>query len=217
MIPPAQFIPVAEETGLIVQIGEWVLRRACAEARAWHDAGHAHLHVAVNCSAQQFQRADFVATVARVLRESGLPAERLDLEITEGVIVHHSEEVMARFEALDGMGVRISIDDFGTGYSSLAYLKRFAIQQLKVDQSFVRDISSDPDDAAIVSAIIAIARSLGLEVIAEGVETAEQLSFLKALGCTRAQGYYFSKPLPAEELTPFLGGWTPKPRKVVGA
>ena len=216
MIPPAQFIPVAEETGLIVPIGEWVLRRACAEARAWHSAGHAQLQVAVNCSAQQFQREDFVRTVASVLRETGLPAGRLDLEITEGVILHHSEEVMARFEALDEMGVRLSIDDFGTGYSSLGYLKRFAIHQLKIDQSFVRDISSDPDDAAIVSAIIAIARSLGLEVIAEGVETSEQLAFLKALGCARAQGYYFSKPLPVGEVTALLGDWTPTPRRAVG-
>jgi diguanylate cyclase (GGDEF)-like protein/PAS domain S-box-containing protein len=214
MIPPAQFIPVAEETGLIAPIGEWVLRHACARARAWHDAGHPRLRVAVNCSAQQFQREDFVGTVVGALRETGLDAEHLDLEITEGVIVRHSEEVMARFEALDAMGVRISIDDFGTGYSSLGYLKRFAIHQLKIDQSFVRDVSSDPDDAAIVSAIIAIAHSLGLEVIAEGVETPEQLAFLKALGCARAQGYYFSQPLPAEEFAQLLAGGKPRARAV---
>ncbi|OGA25661.1 MAG: hypothetical protein A3I02_09620 [Betaproteobacteria bacterium RIFCSPLOWO2_02_FULL_67_26] len=217
MIPPIQFIPVAEETGLIVPIGEWVLRRACSQGRAWHDAGHSQLQVSVNCSAQQFQREDFVATVRRILGETGLPPGRLDLEITESVIVQHSEEVMARFEALDEMDVRISIDDFGTGYSSLSYLKRFAIHQLKIDQSFVRDISSDPDDAAIVSAIIAIAHSLGLDVVAEGVETPEQLAFLKALGCARAQGYYFSKPLPAEEFTQLIRGWGQRARAAVGA
>jgi diguanylate cyclase (GGDEF)-like protein/PAS domain S-box-containing protein len=216
MIPPVQFIPVAEETGLIVPIGEWVLRQACSQARAWHDAGYPHLQVSVNCSAQQFQREDFVGTVGRILRETGVSPGRLDLEITESVIVQHSEEVMARFEALDEMGVRISIDDFGTGYSSLSYLKRFAIHQLKIDQSFVRDISSDPDDAAIVSAIIAIAHSLGLEVVAEGLESPEQLAFLKALGCARAQGYYFSKPLPAQEFAQLIRGWGQRARVAVG-
>ncbi|HUF79709.1 MAG TPA: EAL domain-containing protein, partial [Burkholderiales bacterium] len=217
LVPPNQFIPAAEEAGLILQIGEWVLREACAQARAWHEAGHSLLQVAVNCSAHQFQRESFVETVGRALRETGLPAQRLDLEITESVIIQHSEEVIARFEALDDMGVRISIDDFGTGYSSLSYLKRFAIHQLKIDQSFVRDISSDPDDAAIVSAIIAIAHSLGLQVVAEGVETPEQLAFLKSLGCDAGQGYYFSKPVPAEEFGLLLESRTLGARAVVGA
>ena len=204
LVAPSQFIGAAEETGLIGQIGEWVLREACAQARAWHDAGHAGLQVAVNCSAQQFQRDGFVEAVERVLRDTGLSPPRLDLEITESVIIERSEEVIARFESLDGMGVHISIDDFGTGYSSLSYLKRFAIHQLKIDQSFVRDIGSDPDDAAIVSAIIAIAHSLGLQVVAEGVETAEQLAYLRSLGCDAAQGYYFSKPVPAGEFARLL-------------
>jgi len=152
-----------------------------------------------------------------ILRETGLPASCLELEITESVIVQRSEEVIARFGALDAMGVRISIDDFGTGYSGLSYLKRLAIHQLKIDQSFVRDISSDPDDAAIVSAIIAISHSLGLKVVAEGVETAEQLVFLKSLGCDGAQGYYFSRPVPADEFVRLLEGWNVRMRAAVSA
>ena len=214
MVLPSEFVPAAEETGLIGPIGEWVLREACTQARAWQKAGNPQLQVAVNCSAQQFQREGFVETVGRVLRDTGMPALRLELEITESVIIHHSEEVNARFQALEDMGVRISIDDFGTGYSSLSYLKRLAIHQLKIDQSFVRDISSDPDDAAIVSAIIAIAHSLGLDVVAEGVETDEQLAFLRSLGCDAAQGYFFSKPLPADEFERLLAGWNPQARAV---
>jgi EAL domain-containing protein (putative c-di-GMP-specific phosphodiesterase class I) len=212
LVGPSQFVPAAEETGLIGEIGEWVLREACSQARAWHRAGHSELQVSVNCSAQQFQRESFVEAVRAVLRETGVPAQRLDLEITESVIIQHSEAVIARFQALDDMGVRISIDDFGTGYSSLSYLKRFAIHQLKIDQSFVRDISSDPDDAAIVSAIIAIAHSLGLQVVAEGLEAPEQLAFLRSLGCDVAQGYYFSKPVPAEEFGRLLETWNPTTR-----
>jgi diguanylate cyclase (GGDEF)-like protein/PAS domain S-box-containing protein len=214
MVPPSEFIPASEETGLIGPIGEWVLREACSQARIWHKAGAPQLQVAVNCSAQQFQREGFVETVDHILRETGMPALRLELEITESVIIHHSDEVNARFQALGDMGVRISIDDFGTGYSSLSYLKRLAIHQLKIDQSFVRDISSDPDDAAIVSAIIAIAHSLDLDVVAEGVETSEQLAFLRSLGCDAAQGYLFSKPLPAEEFGRLLVSWNPQARAV---
>ncbi len=212
LVAPTQFIAAAEEIGLIGPIGEWVMREACSRARAWEGAGRPQLRVAVNCSAQQFQREGFVNAVHGILLESGLPAEYLELEITESIIIQRSEEVIARFQALDDMGVRISIDDFGTGYSSLSYLKRLSIHQLKIDQSFVRDISSDPDDAAIVSAIIAIAHSLGLEVVAEGVETAEQLIFLKSLGCDIAQGYYFSKPLPADEFARLLDGWKRRER-----
>jgi diguanylate cyclase (GGDEF)-like protein/PAS domain S-box-containing protein len=214
-VQPSEFVTAAEETGLIGPIGEWVLTRACTQVREWHNAGYPQLRVAVNCSAQQFQREGFVETVRRILRETGLPARCLELEITESVIIQHSQEVMGRFQALEDMGVRISIDDFGIGYSSLSYLKRIAVHQLKIDQSFVRDIHSDPDDAAIVSAIIAIAHSLGLEVVAEGVETAEQLAFLRSLGCDAAQGYYFSRPVPPEELAQLLAGWNPKARVAV--
>ncbi|MGH8633524.1 MAG: putative bifunctional diguanylate cyclase/phosphodiesterase, partial [Burkholderiales bacterium] len=217
MVPPSDFIAAAEESGLIGPLGEWVLRQACTEARAWRDAGHPELQVSVNCSAQQFQREGFVETVDLILSGTGLPASCLELEITESVIVQRSEEVIARLAALDTMGVRISIDDFGTGYSSLSYLKRFAIHQLKIDQSFVRDISSDPDDAAIVSAIIAISHSLGLKVVAEGVETAEQLAFLRSLGCDGAQGYYFSRPVPADEFARLLGTSNLRARAAVGA
>jgi len=217
MVSPSEFIAAAEETGLIGPLGEWVLRQACIEACAWRDAGYPDLQVAVNCSAHQFQREGFVETVDLILRGTGLPASNLELEITESVIVQRSEEVIARFAELDAMGVRISIDDFGTGYSSLSYLKRFAIHQLKIDQSFVRDISSDPDDAAIVSAIIAISHSLGLKVVAEGVETPEQLAFLRSLGCDGAQGYYFSRPVPAEEFTRLLDSWNLRARTRVSA
>jgi EAL domain-containing protein (putative c-di-GMP-specific phosphodiesterase class I) len=154
--------------------------------------------------------------VHRALGDSGFPAARLELELTESVILERSEEVIACFKALDDMGVGISIDDFGTGYSSLSYLKRLAIHQLKIDQSFVRDISSDPEDAAIVSAIIAIAHSLGLQVVAEGVETAEQLAFLRSLGCDMAQGYLFSKPLPADEFAHLLNSWNVQALEAVG-
>ncbi|MEX2240951.1 MAG: EAL domain-containing protein [Burkholderiales bacterium] len=210
MVPPSEFIPAAEETGLIGAIGEWVLRAACAQAIAWQGAGHTKLQAAVNCSAKQFQEDGFVALIDDILRSSGMPAQRLELEITESVIIHHTAAVNARFQALEDMGVRISIDDFGTGYSSLSYLKRLPIHQLKIDQSFVRDIGTDPNDAAIVSAIVTIAHALGLEVVAEGVETAEQLAFLRAKGCDVAQGYLFSRPLPAEEFGRLLAEWTPQ-------
>jgi EAL domain-containing protein (putative c-di-GMP-specific phosphodiesterase class I) len=215
MVPPAQFIPVAEETGLIDRLGEWVLEEACVQAAEWRNAGYSNLQVAVNVSAQQFRRADIAGTVARVLKETGVPAARLELEITESVIIQQAEQAIVKFRELSDMGVQLSIDDFGTGYSSLSYLKRFPIDKLKIDQSFVRDISTDPDDAAIVTAIIAMAHSLGLEVIAEGVETAEQLAFLKLLGCDKAQGYYFSKPIPAQEFASLLRSWHTQPRAAI--
>jgi len=209
VIPPGEFISVAEEAGLIGALGERVLRRACAQASAWHRAGHDRLQVAVNCSARQFQEDRFVDLVDGVLRETGLHASRLELEITESIVMRRTEEVNARFLALERMGVRISIDDFGTGYSSLSYLKRLSIHQLKIDRSFVRDLGSDLDDAAIVNAIIAIAHTLGLSVVAEGIETPEQLSYLRSAGCDRGQGYLFSPPLPAGEFERLLAGWQP--------
>jgi diguanylate cyclase (GGDEF)-like protein/PAS domain S-box-containing protein len=214
MVAPSEFIPAAEESGLINPIGEFVLRQACSQARAWQAAGFPQLQVAVNCSAKQFRREGMVEAVARLLEEVGLSAECLELEITESVIIQHAEQVIDWFRELNDMGLQLSIDDFGTGYSSLSYLKRFPIQKLKIDQSFVRDIGHDPDDAAIVRAIVAMAHSLGLEVIAEGVETAAQLAFLKSLACDKAQGYYFSKPLPADEFLELLRNWDPAARGV---
>ena len=212
MVPPSDFIPVAEETGLIVRLGEWVLEEACRQAAEWHKAGYAHLQVAVNLSAQQFRREEIAGTIARTLEQTGVPASHLELEITESVIIQQTEQAIVKFRELNDMNVQLSLDDFGTGYSSLSYLKRFPIDKLKIDQSFVRDISTDPDDAAIVTAIIAMAHSLGLEVIAEGVETAEQLAFLKLLGCDKAQGYYFSKPVAAGEFAVLLRDWNPQAR-----
>jgi len=211
MIPPSVFIPIAEETGLINRIGERVLSQACEQARIWHEAGYPSLQVSVNCSAQQFRREQYVGTIESTLRENRLPPACLELEITESVIMHHTEQVLVRLKQLHDMGVQLSLDDFGTGYSSLSYLKRFPIQKLKIDQTFVRDITADPDDAAIVTAIVAMAHSLGLVVMAEGVETRAQLAFLKALKCDLAQGYYFSPPVPAAEFEALLGN----PRRLI--
>jgi diguanylate cyclase (GGDEF)-like protein/PAS domain S-box-containing protein len=203
MISPAKFIPLAEETGLILPIGEWVLRQACTQARAWADAGRP-LRVAVNLSARQFRQPGLDGLIRGILEETGLDPAWLDIELTESIIVHDPAAVTLILASVKKLGVQISIDDFGTGYSSLSYLKRFPIDVLKVDQSFVRDIATDPDDAAIVRAIITLAHALGIQTIAEGVETREQLAFLRENGCGAMQGYYFSKPLPVEELTRLL-------------
>ena len=205
MVSPASFIPVAEETGLIVPIGAWVLREACRQHMAWRAAGHAPLPVAVNLSPRQFRQPNLVEVVARTLADTGMEARYLELEITEGSLMQTTEQTLDTLRSLNDLGVQLSIDDFGVGYSSLNYLKRFPVDQLKIDQSFVRDIATDADDAAIVSAIIGLARNLQLNVVAEGVETEEQLAFISASGCKEAQGFYFSRPLPAEEIaTRFL-------------
>ncbi|MFC7514237.1 putative bifunctional diguanylate cyclase/phosphodiesterase [Herbaspirillum sp. GCM10030257] len=203
MISPAKFIPVAEETGLIVQLGKWILRTACAQARQWMLQGFP-TRVAVNVSAHQFHHDNLVDTVTSVLNEFKLPAALLEIELTEGVLMDDIDHAITVLNQLHAMGVQISIDDFGTGYSSLSYLKRLSIQVLKIDQSFVRDIPDDLDDCAIVSTIILLAHNLKLKVIAEGVETEEQLAFLRDRGCDVMQGYYFSRPLPAAQLTTIL-------------
>ena len=199
LVPPMEFIPLAEETGLIVPIGEWVLKTACAQNKAWREQGLPPLLMAVNLSARQFQQKNLMEMIAGVLDETGLGPRFLELEITESMIMQHAERSSAILRRLHEIGVQLSIDDFGTGYSSLAYLKRFPVQRLKIDKSFVRDITADADDAAIVTAVIAMAKSLKLKVVAEGVETKEQLAFLARLRCDEYQGYYFSKPLPAAE------------------
>jgi diguanylate cyclase (GGDEF)-like protein/PAS domain S-box-containing protein len=198
MISPARFVPVAEEAGLVGQIGEWVLHTACRQIRQWQDAGHA-LQVAVNVSARQFQDYDVAELVKDIMRDTGVMASNLEIELTESAVMNDAEASIVTLERLAALGVQIAIDDFGTGYSSLSYLKRLPLDVLKIDQSFVRDISSDPNDAAIVRAIITLARSLGIKVIAEGVENEAQLAFLNAYGCHYAQGYLFGRPLTAPQ------------------
>ncbi|MDG4552818.1 MAG: EAL domain-containing protein [Candidatus Competibacter sp.] len=204
LVSPARFIPLAEETGLIVPLGEWVLRTACAQAQAWRAAGWPSLLMAVNLSARQIRQPDLVGRVRAALADSGLPAECLELEITESGLMEQGEQAETILRALKETGARLAIDDFGTGYSSLAYLKRFPIDQLKIDQSFVRDIPHDPNDMEIAAAIIALAHTLRLEVLAEGVETTEQLAFLREHGCNLCQGYLFSRPVPPEDLALLL-------------
>ncbi len=199
MVPPDRFISLAEETGLIEAIGDWVLATACAQAVAWRSQGLA-LQMAVNLSARQFRNASLVARVRQALEVSGLPATALELEITEGMLMEDPEAAAGTLRELDAMGVRISVDDFGTGYSSLSYLKRFPVSELKIDRSFVRDIPHDADDVAIVSAVVGLAHTLRLGVVAEGVENAEQHVFLASIGCETCQGYFFSRPVPAEAI-----------------
>jgi len=199
IVPPNDFIPVAEETGLIVPIGDWVLRTACAQNKAWQDAGLPPVRIAVNLSARQFNQTDLAATVRRALDETGLAPEWLELELTENILMQNAEASLATLERLHAMGVVLSIDDFGSGHSSFGYLKHFPIRTVKVDRDFVQHIATDADDAAIVSAIIAMAHRLKLKVVAEGVETEEQLFYLRSLRCDRLQGFLFSRPLPAED------------------
>ncbi len=205
LVPPAEFIPVAEETGLILELGEWVLREACRQMREWHDAGWPRVPVAVNLSARQFQQRDLVARICRILDESGISPDMLELEITESSLMQGVDEALAQVRALAGMGVRLAIDDFGTGYSSLSYLKRFPVSQLKIDRTFVRELCTDRDNAAIVPSIIGLAQTLDLEVVAEGVETTAQLAALRYEGCTLCQGFLFSRPRPAAEVAAIFG------------
>ena len=209
LVLPSEFIPFAEETGLVVPLGNWVLGAACRQAREWQRRGAGEVTMAVNISGVQFQQRDLVASVARALEASGLPARLLELEITESVVMHNAPEARVMLEELHQMGVGLSIDDFGTGYSSLNYLKRFPIDKLKIDQSFIRDLSVDSDDAAIVQAIIALAHGLRLRVVAEGVERADQYEYLRGLGNDEYQGYLYSRPLPAHEVERHLFGGVP--------
>ena len=200
LISPSEFIPLAEDAGLIVPIGEWVLRTACMQGQRWRDQGVAPIQIAVNISARQFHDQDFSQTVIRLLEETGLSPKYLELEVTESSIIQDERFAAGMLSRLKSMGINILIDDFGTGFSSLASLKRLPIDALKIDKSFVREATSDPDDAALVMAIITLAHNLRLKVVAEGVETEDQLRFLQLLRCDEIQGYFFSKPLPAERL-----------------
>lgn len=204
MISPAEFIPIAEDSGQIIPIGEWVLRTASKQLKNWLDSGLPPMVMAVNLSSVQFRQPNIVDLVTNIIDEVKLPHEYLELELTESVAMSNPLAAIEVMDKLHEQGIRMSIDDFGTGYSSLSYLKKFKVYKLKIDQSFVSDITDDPEDKAIVSAIINMANSLGIQTIAEGVETAEQLAFLRLQGCDEVQGYYFSKPLPAEQFEAFV-------------
>ncbi len=199
VVSPAQFIPLAEECGLIGPIGEWVIREACRQARAWQDDGVPSLRVSVNLSASQFRDSGLVDNIRHALDEAGLEARYLEVELTESAVMSDPEESIAILEQLSKMGVLVSVDDFGTGYSSMSYLRRFPIDKLKIDRVFINEIVSRPEDASIVRAIVSLAHSLRLKVVAEGVETPAQLEFLRSAGCDEYQGYHFSRPLPAAD------------------
>lgn len=214
LVSPGRFIPVAEETGLIVEIGDWVLREACLEVARWRQAGMHEPVVAVNLSALQFKRGNIEQSVAHALEASGVDPSMLELELTESILIRDTDNVLATVKRLKLMGIKLSIDDFGTGYSSLSYLKRFEVDKLKIDQSFIRDLATDPEDAAIVRAIIQMARSLGLRTIAEGVENKQVFDYLRLYHCDETQGYYHGRPMPAQDFMAYLashlaGAWTP--------
>jgi diguanylate cyclase (GGDEF)-like protein len=201
LVSPAEFIPILEETGLIIEVGEWVVASVCAQIARWQSEGVAPPRVAVNLSARQFHQQGLAESIGRIVAATGIAADLLEFEITESVIMTDSAKAVEALREMKARGIHLSIDDFGTGYSSLAYLKRFPIDTLKVDRAFIRDVTTDPDDATITLAIINLAHSLGLKVVAEGVETAEQLAFLQAHGCDEIQGFYFARPMPAAQVT----------------
>jgi EAL domain-containing protein (putative c-di-GMP-specific phosphodiesterase class I) len=203
-IPPVRFIPLAEETGLIIPLTGYVLHEACRQNKQWQDAGFHSMDIAVNISACHFQQGDLVNTVKQVLEDTGLDPQYLDLEITESSLMQNPELAIKSLQELKGLGIRISVDDFGTGYSSLSYLKKFPVDTVKIDQSFVHDITSNSDDAAIAAAVVAMAHSLKLKVVAEGVETLGQLEFLRSLECDEMQGYFISRPAPSEDIIQLL-------------
>jgi EAL domain-containing protein (putative c-di-GMP-specific phosphodiesterase class I)/FixJ family two-component response regulator len=204
LVSPDRFIPLLEETGMIVPVGLWVLRAACAQVRAWQNARVRPVPIAINLSARQFQQQDLVAVIAKTLSEHGVAARFLELEITETAAIQNADASIAALRALKDLGVALAIDDFGTGYSSLSYLKRLPVDTVKIDRAFITDLATNPEDASIAQAIINMAHNLGLKVVAEGVETASQLSFLGSHGCDQMQGYYFSRPLPAASMTELL-------------
>jgi len=204
LIPPSEFIPIAEETGLIVPLGNWVLKQACRQCRIWQEEGNRPVKISVNVSAGQFQHPEFVAYVAEIMLQTGMRPELLELEITESMFIQDAAATIAKLNELKRMGVRIAVDDFGTGYSSLNYLRQFPLDVLKIDRAFIRDIAHNAHDQAITDAMIRLAHDLGLHVIAEGVETAEQLARIQQPRCDAVQGFLFSKPLPADEIVLWL-------------
>jgi len=204
IVSPNEFIPILEETGLILPVGEWVIRTACAQNKAWQENGFTPLRVAVNLSARQLKQQSIVEMAVGVLNETGLHPTYLEMELTENILMEHKRGSIAMMDELNARGIHFAIDDFGTGYSSLSYLRRFTIHSLKIDRSFIQNIATDPDSAVIVKAIIAMAKNLRLKVVAEGVETGEQLEFLLQHKCDEIQGYYFSPPLTVEKFTHLL-------------
>ena len=216
LVPPAQFVPVAEECGFIVAIGRWALREACRQARAWQDAGLPPIRIAINVSAAELREKDFVAGVSAILTETALEPRYLELELTETFLMQDSTSTAAVLQALKDTNVQLALDDFGTGYSSLSHLKRFPIDTLKIDRSFVRDLTTDADDASIVSAVISLGKSLHMRVVAEGVESRAQLAFLHEQGCPEGQGYYFSRPMVAKEFAKLLRRSVTEPRSPAG-
>jgi EAL domain-containing protein (putative c-di-GMP-specific phosphodiesterase class I) len=204
LVEPAQFVPIAEDCGLIRPIGRWVVHEACRQVQAWHEAGLQPIRVAVNISAVELRSPGFPKQIAAILHETGLAPRYLEIEFTESVLMTHIEEVASVLRVLKGLGLSLTIDDFGTGWSSLSYLRHLPIDALKIDQSFVQEITSSSDAAPLVSAVISMGKSLNYRVIAEGVESPEQLAFLRAKGCTEGQGYYFARPLAAQEFARIL-------------
>jgi EAL domain-containing protein (putative c-di-GMP-specific phosphodiesterase class I) len=211
IVLPDRFIRIAENCGLIVPIGEWVLRTACAQARKWQDEGIPAVSIAINVSTVQFRQENFCELIRRVLNETGLDPHYLELEMTESIFLADADETLSVIQELKAMGLTLAIDDFGTGYSNFNYLRQFRISKLKIDRSFIRDVAVNPDYVAITTAIISMAKSLNLKVIAEGVEDEAQMSFLRAHQCDEIQGYYFSKPLAVDKVAAKLRGHTPEP------
>jgi EAL domain-containing protein (putative c-di-GMP-specific phosphodiesterase class I) len=200
LIAPSDFIPIAEETGLIVPIGEWVIRAACFQTRSWHDAGVHDLGVAVNVSSRQFRKSSLFEVVAETLADSGVAPRYFEIEVTESMMLQDEDEAVTTILRLKEFGIQVSLDDFGTGYSSLSYVRRLPLDKIKIDRSFINDLRHDGESGSIVSAIIAMAHSLGLIVVAEGVETEEQAQFLRSHGCDQFQGFLFSNPVPASAI-----------------
>ena len=203
-VSPADFIPIAESSGLIVPIGEWVLRTACAQGRAWQDQGLQSIRISVNVSPRQLRERTLVAAVTQILKESGLSPEWLELEITEGALVESDSQALATMDTLSQLGTGLALDDFGTGYSALSYLRRFPFERVKVDRSFVVEVATNSDAAALASAIVSMSKSLGLHSLAEGIETEEQAAFFSERGCDEVQGFLIGRPMPAEELGKLL-------------
>jgi EAL domain-containing protein (putative c-di-GMP-specific phosphodiesterase class I)/CheY-like chemotaxis protein len=204
MVPPTEFIPLAEETGLIIPIGNWVLKEACRQNKAWQDAGLPAQRVAVNLSARQLRKNELATRIRKILMETGLQPHLLELELTESMLMDDPDQAVALMTELKQLGIHLSLDDFGTGYSSLAYLSRFPIDCLKIDRSFINNITTDPDAAMIATSIIALGHRMGLKIVAEGVETEAQLGYLKQNGCDEIQGFYFSKPVSGEAFAALL-------------